>query len=126
MLEWLTFAAAAIAAVGAIVGPVLSYRAAVRNGDSRRQQEDVDHNIRFCLSDDPAIRRMGINQLAFMLDSQRLSPTQANAAAEAMRAALRKAGDHVAEHPAAETRADPSVTDDPLAAEWDTGGELDA
>jgi hypothetical protein len=126
MVEWLTLAAASIAAVGAVIGPVLSYRAAVRNGDVRRRQDDVDHYVRFCLSDDPAIRRMGINQLAFLLDTQGLTPTQANAAAEAMRAELRKAGEQVADHPSAETRADPTVADDPMLVEWDTRQESEA
>lgn len=98
----------------------------MRNSAARRQQDDIDRYVEFALSDDAVIRRTGINQLAHLLESGKLSPAQANAAAEAMRAALRRAGDQVAHHPDAATVADPGAFPDPLGEEWDSEGDTDA
>ncbi len=97
MLAWFTFAAAAIGAVGAILGPIL----AVRTSAARRQQEDVDRYVEFAISSDRSIRGLGITHLNYLLQSGQLTPAQANAAAAAVAAAVAKADDRVRGHPTA-------------------------
>ena len=97
MLAWFTFAAAAIGAIGAILGPIL----AVRTSAARRQQEDVDRYVQFAISADRSIRGLGITHLNYLLQSGRLTPAQANAAAAAVAAAVRTADGRVRDHPTA-------------------------
>lgn len=42
MLEWVTFVAAALAAVGTFVGPFIAYRSVTRAAAADRQQADVN------------------------------------------------------------------------------------
>lgn len=97
MLAWLTFAAAAIAAAGAVLGPII----AARTSAARRQQEDVNRYVEFAVSADEAIRGLGITHLDYLLRSGRLTPAQANAAAAAVTAAFARADELVQGHPGA-------------------------
>jgi hypothetical protein len=39
MLDWLTFAAALLAAIGAAVGPIIAYRASIKTIETNRQTD---------------------------------------------------------------------------------------
>ena len=123
MLAWLTFAAAAVAAVGAVLGPII----ASRTSAARRQQEDVDRYVEFAVSADTSVRGLGITHLDYLLKSGRLTPVQANAAAAAVTAAVAKADERVQGHPGAavaqvsDSRLDQDGVDRPWDDEEDEG-----
>lgn len=98
MLEWLTFIAAALAAVGAIVGPLVAYRSATNamvrqetQAALNRRQTQIDLATRYAISEDAVIARMGIQQLQYMLDDGELTPEHRIAVVSAMEASLRRA-----------------------------------
>lgn len=102
MLEWLTFAAAALAAVGAIVGPFVAYRsamAAVRREERQsvldRQQTQVELAIQYAVSQDQVIAEMGIKQLTYLLDRGQLTAEQQVAAVSAIEARLARAAERL-------------------------------
>ena len=95
MLEWLTFAAAALAAVGAIVGPAIAYRSAmatIRRQENQavldRRQTQVELAVQYAISEDPAVVEMGLKQLTYLLDRGELSAEQRVAVASAIEASL--------------------------------------
>ena len=98
MLEWLTFAAAALAAVGAIVGPAIAYRSAmatIRRQENQavldRRQTQVELAVQYAISEDPAVVEMGLKQLTYLLDRGELSAEQRVAVASAIEASLTRA-----------------------------------
>ena len=98
MLEWLTFVAAALAAAGAIVGPIVAYRSATNamgrqemQAALNRRQTQIDLATRYAISEDLVIAEMGIKQLQYMLDVGELTAEQRVAVVTAIAASLRKA-----------------------------------
>jgi hypothetical protein len=94
LLDWLTFAAAALAAVGAVVGPLVALRSVQRTerqADLDRQQQQVDLAIQYAVSESPAIAEMGLKQLSYLLERGRLTAEQQMQAATAIEAALARA-----------------------------------
>jgi hypothetical protein len=98
VLEWLTFAAAALAAAGAIVGPFVAYRSAmnaVRRQEVQstldRRQTSIDLAISYAISEDPVVAEMGIKQLHHMLSVGELTSEQQIAAVSAIEARLQRA-----------------------------------
>jgi hypothetical protein len=91
LLEWLTFVAAAVAAVGAIVGPLVAYRSVRHSGHQAeldRQQQQVELAISYAISESPAIAEMGIKQLSYLLERGRLTAEQQVQVVTALEAAL--------------------------------------
>ena len=86
MLEWATFAAAALAAVGTFLGPVV----ATRTATASRRQADVDRYIAFALEPDAVTCRLGVAQLQYLLSRGDLSAAQLNAVSEAITAGLQR------------------------------------
>ncbi len=121
MLEWLTFVAAAVAAVGAVLAPLISSRASA----ARQQQDDVDRYVEFAVSPDASVRGLGISHLGFLLKSGKLSDTQANAASAAITAAFRRAEEVVEQHPAAEVAkvGGEVAVGDEVVSKWDDDAE---
>ena len=98
MLEWLTFLAAALAAAGAIIGPIVAYRSATNamlrqemQAAHNRRQTQIDLATRYAISEDLVIAEMGIKQLQYMFDGGELTPEQQVAVATAIEASLGRA-----------------------------------
>jgi hypothetical protein len=111
MLEWLTFAAAAIAAVGAFLGPLLAYRSVVTTSAATRQQSDVDRYITFALDPDTVTCRLGVAQLQYLLNAGHLTQAQLNAVSEAITAGLRRLQQEMESDPDAVAALVPSPPD---------------
>ena len=109
VLEWATFATAALAAVGSFLGPVLAYRSAATTAADARRQADVDRYISFALQPDVVTCRMGTAQLQYLLDAGELTTDQRHAVAVALTAGLRRLQEEVDTHPGAV----PAVADPP-------------
>ena len=90
MLEWATFAAAAVAAVGTFLGPLLAYRSVTSTAAATRKQSDVDRYIAFALEPDAVTCRLGVAQLQYLLNAGDLTEAQLNAVSEAITAGLRR------------------------------------
>ena len=90
MLEWATFGAAALAALGTFLGPVVAYRSVTRTAAATRLQSDVDRYISFALEPDAVTCRLGVSQLQYLLNAGDLSEPQLNAVSEAISAGLRR------------------------------------
>jgi hypothetical protein len=90
VLEWLTFAAAAVAAVGTFLGPIISYRSATTTAAASRLQADVDRYISLALEPDAVACRLGVAQLQYLLDAGDLSQAQLHAVSEAITAGMRR------------------------------------
>lgn len=108
VLDWLTFAAAAVAAVGAVVGPVLGYRGVLRTVAQDREtslaaqrQQDVDRYVTYALDDDPAVATMGVRQLQYLRETGRLTDDQSSAVAAALAASLDVPRHALDQHPGA-------------------------
>lgn len=114
MLEWATFAAAAVAALGTFLGPIIAYRSVTRTAAETRRQSDVDRYIAFALQADAVTGRLGVAQLQYLLSAGDLSEAQLNAVSEAISAGLKRLQD--------ELESDPDAV-----AAWETDGRgLDA
>lgn len=94
-LQWLTLAAAVIAAAGSIISPVLVYRAAVRElthqqqeTERARRQERIDQAVAYALSDDDTIALMGVKVLDFMLENGELDEEQRASVVAAIEASV--------------------------------------
>lgn len=90
MLEWVTFVAAALAAVGTFVGPFVAYRSVTRTAGADRQQADVNRYIAFVLSPDAVTARLGVAQLQYLLEAGNLTDAQINAVSVAITTGLAK------------------------------------
>jgi hypothetical protein len=90
VLEWLTFVAAAVAAVGTILGPIISYRSATTTAAASRLQADVDRYISLALEPDAVACRLGVAQLQYLLAAGDLSRSQLHAVSEAITAGLQR------------------------------------
>ena len=66
MLEWATFGAAALAALGTFLGPIIAYRSVTRTAAATRRQADVDRYISFALEPDAVTCRLGVAQLQYL------------------------------------------------------------
>lgn len=99
MLEWFTFVAAALAAIGTFVGPFVAYRSVTRTATAARQQADVNRYIAFVLSPDAVTARLGVAQLQYLLDAGNLTDAQINAVSVAISSGLAKLEDQVESDP---------------------------
>jgi hypothetical protein len=90
VLEWLTFVAAALAAVGTVLGPVISYRSATTTAAASRLQADVDRYISLALEPDAVACRLGVAQLQYLLTAGDLSRSQLHAVSAAITAGLQR------------------------------------
>ena len=95
MLEWLTFVAAAVAAVGTVLGPIISYRSATTTAAANRLQADVDRYISLALEPDAVACRLGVAQLQYLLTAGDLSRAQLHAVSEAITAGLQRLEDEL-------------------------------
>lgn len=111
MLEWFTFGAAAVAAVGAFLGPLLAYRSVVTTSAAARQQSDVDRYISFALEPDAVTCRLGVAQLQYLLSSGSLTRAQLNAVSEAITAGLRRLQQEIESNPDAVAALVPPLPD---------------
>jgi len=94
-LDWLTLLAASVAAVGAILGPIITYRSVMktiqRDKDEfveSQRQKDIDLYVSYALDDNAVIAAMGVRQLLYLRETGKLSDEQSNAVAEAVAASL--------------------------------------
>jgi len=94
VLEWLTFAAAALAAIGTVLGPVVTYRtvmATIKSDQEKSAEEqlqrDIDRYVSYALEEGP-VAEMGVKQLLYLRQTGTLSDQQSNAVAEAITASL--------------------------------------
>jgi hypothetical protein len=90
MLEWATFGAAALAALGTFLGPIFAYRSVTRTAAATRLQADVDRYISLALEPDAVTCQLGVAQLQYLLSAGDLSESQLNAVSEAITAGLRR------------------------------------
>ena len=90
MLEWATFGAAALAALGTFLGPIFAYRSVTRTAAATRLQADVDRYISLALEPDAVTCRLGVAQLQYLLNAGDLTESQLNAVSEAITAGLRR------------------------------------
>ena len=125
MLEWATFGAAALAAVGTFLGPIFAYRSVTRTAAATRLQSDVDRYISLALEPDAVTCQLGVAQLQYLLSAGDLSESQLNAVSEAITAGLRRLQLEMESDPDAvvaleigATELDPGALDPP----GDTGG----
>lgn len=122
VLEWATFGAAALAALGTVLGPVIANRSVTRTAAATRLQADVDRYISLALEPDAVTCRLGIAQLQYLLSAGDLSESQLNAVSEAISAGLRRLQEEMEADPdavvALEVELDPTALDVP----GDTGG----
>ncbi|CAA9304085.1 MAG: hypothetical protein AVDCRST_MAG48-1562 [uncultured Friedmanniella sp.] len=125
MLEWATFGAAALAAVGTFLGPLVAYRSVTRTAAATRLQADVDRYISLALEPDAVTCRLGIAQLQYLLNAGDLSESQLNAVSEAIGAGLRRLQEEMEADPDAVVAVELGAADlDPAALDppRDTGG----
>ena len=125
MLEWATFGAAALAAVGTFLGPLVAYRSVTRTAAATRLQADVDRYISLALEPDAVTCRLGIAQLQYLLNAGDLSESQLNAVSEAITAGLRRLQEEMEADPDAVVAVEVGEADLDLAAldaPGDTGG----
>jgi hypothetical protein len=101
VLEWLTFVAAALAAVGTVLGPVISYRSATTTAAANRLQADVDRYISLALEPDAVACRLGVAQLQYLLTAGDLSRSQLHAVSEAITAGLQRLEEELSHDPGA-------------------------
>jgi hypothetical protein len=90
VLDWLTFVAAAVAALGSVLGPIISYRSATTTAAASRLQADVDRYISLALEPDAVACRLGVAQLQYLLAAGDLSRAQLHAVSEAITAGLQR------------------------------------
>jgi hypothetical protein len=90
VLEWLTFAAAALAALGSFLGPFISYRSATTTAAASRLQAEVDRYISLALEPDAVACRLGVAQLQYLLGAGELSQSQLHAVSEAITAGMER------------------------------------
>jgi hypothetical protein len=101
VLEWLTFVAAAVAAVGTFLGPIISYRSATTTAAASRLQADVDRYISLALEPDAVACRLGVAQLQYLLTAGDLSRSQLHAVSEAITAGLQRLAERPSHEPGA-------------------------
>jgi hypothetical protein len=129
VLEWATFAAAALAALGTFLGPLVAYRSVTRTAAATRLQSDVDRYISFALEPDAVTCRLGISQLQYLLNAGDLSESQLNAVSEAITAGLRRLQEELEADPDAVVALEVGAGDvvsGSLDAPGDTGGAVRA
>ena len=125
MLEWATFGAAALAALGTFLGPIIAYRSVTRTAAATRLQADVDRYISLALEPDAVTCRLGVAQLQYLLNAGDLTESQLNAVSEAITAGLRRLQEEMEADPDAVVAIEIGVAElDPAAldAPGDTGG----
>ena len=125
MLEWATFAAAALAALGTFLGPIFAYRSVTRTAAATRLQADVDRYISLALEPDAVTCQLGVAQLQYLLNAGDLSESQLNAVSEAITAGLRRLQEEMEADPDAVVAIEVGVAElNPtgLDAPGDTGG----
>ncbi len=95
MLAWFTLVAAAVAAVGSVVGPVVAYRAAIRTiqarsaeAEAERRQAAVDRAVDLAVGDNPRGAEAGIRMLDQLADKGGLTEDQTSAVYSALGAAV--------------------------------------
>ena len=116
MLEWATFGAAALAALGTFLGPIFAYRSVTRTAAATRLQADVDRYISLALEPDAVTCQLGVAQLQYLLSAGDLSESQLNAVSEAITAGLRRLQEEMEADPDAVVAIEVGV------AELDPGG----
>lgn len=125
MLEWATFGAAALAALGTFIGPIVAYRSVTRTAAASRMQSDVDRYISLALEPDAVTCRLGVAQLQYLLNAGDLSESQLNAVSEAITSGLQRLAAEMEADPDAVVAVEVGAADlDPAAldAPGDTGG----
>ena len=125
MLEWATFGAAALAAIGTFLGPIFAYRSVTRTAAATRLQADVDRYISLALEPDAVTCQLGVAQLQYLLSAGDLSESQLNAVSEAITAGLRRLQEEMEADPDAVVAVEVDLAGlDPvgLDAPGDTGG----
>ena len=125
MLEWATFGAAALAALGTFLGPIFAYRSVTRTAAATRLQADVDRYISLALEPDAVTCRLGVAQLQYLLNAGDLTESQLNAVSEAITAVLRRLQEEMEADPDAVVALEPGSAElDPagLDGPGDTGG----
>jgi hypothetical protein len=125
MLEWATFGAAALAALGTFLGPIIAYRSVTRTAAATRLQADVDRYISLALEPDAVTCRLGVAQLQYLLNAGDLSESQLNAVSEAITAGLRRLQEEMEADPDAVVALEVGTAElDPAALDalGDTGG----
>jgi hypothetical protein len=97
VLEWMTFAAAALAAIGTFAGPLIAYRSAMRtiaaNQESVRaaaQQTRVDRYVGQAVGHNPVAASFALAQLDYVLSTGELTVEQTRAVQNAIRAAVER------------------------------------
>ncbi len=126
MLEWATFGAAALAALGTFLGPLVAYRSVTQTAAATRRQADVDRYISLALEPDAVACRLGVAQLQYLLNAGDLSQSQLNAVSEAIGAGLHRLQAEMEADPDAVVALEVGPADlDPAALDErdDTGGE---
>lgn len=95
MLGWLTFAAALLAAIGAVIGPVIAYRASIRTIQAeqqieiaRQRQETVERLIEQATGNNPTLSTYALSQLDYLLNAAQLTLEQTTAARNAIEAVM--------------------------------------
>jgi hypothetical protein len=110
VLDWLTFAAAALASVGTVLGPIISYRSATATAAADRLQAGVDRYISLALEPDAVACRLGVAQLQYLLSAGELSRSQLHAVSAAITSGLdRLHGEQPSDSEAARTLLGPRV-----------------
>ena len=97
MLEWMTFAAAALAAIGTFAGPLIAYRSAMRtiaiNQEATRaaaQQTRVDRYVGQAVGPNPVAASFAVAQLDYLLSTGELTVEQTRAVQNAIRVAVER------------------------------------
>jgi len=95
VLAWLTFGAALLAAIGAVIGPVIAYRASIRTIQAeqqielgRQRQDTVDRLIEQATGDNRTSSAYALSQLDYLLASGQLTIEQTTAARNAIAAVM--------------------------------------
>lgn len=95
MLEWLTFVAAAVAALGSVVGPIAAYRSVMsriaadrQTAATGQQQATVDRYLEQAVGTNPVAASFAVAQLDYLLSTGDLTPEQTSAAYHAIEASL--------------------------------------
>lgn len=107
VLEWMTFGAAALAAIGTFAGPLIAYRSAMRtiavNQEATRaaaQQTRVDRYVGQAVGPNPVAASFAVAQLDYLLSTGELTVEQTRAVQNAIRAAVERLRARVESSPA--------------------------
>ena len=94
-LDWLTFVAALLAAVGTVIGPFLAYRASMRTiqadhqaAETARTEENVNRLVEQATGTNDIASSYAVAQLDYLLCTHRLTQEQTEAAQNAVGAVV--------------------------------------